>query len=327
MNDFRRLSGGVFIGVLITAIGVIFLLDQMGVVPAGFIFRVFWPVVVIWVGFHATFKSGRFPGSFWGPVLLILGTLWLLDNIDVTHVVIGRLWPLWLIAVGVWMFLRASGRIDWPPRRPPDSTIGPGNNPPADNPCGVPPHPDEVSHGRTWGGGNWTRHDRWNRWVDPTRQGWTDQQPPPSNPTGSPTGNPTGGNPTTEPPPPPPPGSQTGSYSDGDETFEHSVILGGYKRRISSQNFRYGRISTALGGFNLDFTYAGMAGNEAFVYVESIFGGGEIRIPPTWSVSLEAHSIAGGLVDETLRRPDQSSPSKRLIIRGTIMFGGVVVKN
>lgn len=322
MNDFRRLSGGVFVGVLITAIGAIFLLDQMGVVPAGFIFRVFWPVVLIWAGFHATFRSGRFPGSFWGPVLLLLGTLWLLDNIDVTHVAVGRLWPLWLIAVGVWMFLRASGHIDWPPRRPPDSTIGPGNNPPAGN-LGGAPHPDEVRHGTTFAGGNWsegkwTRHDRWNRWVDPTKQGWAEQCPPAGAPPGTP---------TTEPPPPPPPGSQTTSYGDGDDTFEHSVILGGYKRRISSQNFRYGRISTALGGFNLDFTYAGMAGNEAFVYVESIFGGGEIHIPPTWSVSIEAHAIGGGIVDETLRRPDQSSPSKRLIVRGTIVFGGVVVKN
>jgi hypothetical protein len=316
VNDFRRLSGGVFVGVLITVIGVIFLLDQMGVVPAGFIFRVFWPVVLIWVGFHATFRSGRFPGSFWGPVLLLLGTLWLLDNIDVTHVAVGRLWPLWLIAVGVWLFLRASGHIDWPPRRPPpDSTIGPGSNPPVDSPGSAPQHPDEVSHGTTWGGANWTRHDRWNRSVNPTRQGWAEPCPPGASP----------GNPSAEPPPPS--GSQTGNYGDGDDTFEHSVILGGYKRRISSQNFRYGRISTALGGFNLDFTYAGMAGNEAFVYVESIFGGGEIHIPPTWSVSIEAHAIGGGIVDETLRRPDQSSPSKRLIVRGTIVFGGVVVKN
>ncbi len=320
MNDFRRLSGGVFVGVLITAIGVIFLLDQMGVVPAGFIFRIFWPVVLIWVGFHATFKSGRAPGSFWGPVLLLLGALWLLDNINVTHVAVGRLWPLWIIAVGIWLFLRASGHIDWPPYRPPpDSTIGPGCPPPADNPGSTPQHPDEVSRGTTWGGGNWTRHDRWTSGVDPTKQGWA-EQPPGASPSGS----------TTEPSqPPPPPGSQPGNYAYGepDDTFEHSVILGGYKRRISSQNFRYGRISTALGGFNLDFTYAGMAGNEAIVYVESIFGGGEIHIPPTWSVSIEAHAIGGGIVDETLRRPDQSSPSKRLIVRGTIVFGGVVVKN
>jgi hypothetical protein len=285
VNDCRKSHGGLFVGILITSIGVIFLLDQMGVVPARLVFREFWPVVMILVGLRATFRSGRFSGSFWGPVLLLLGSLWLLNNLEVTHIAIHRLWPLWMIAVGIWMLLRATGHVDWPPYGPP---VPPG---------GAPPH----------------RNDRWNRRVDPTRQSWA----------GTSAEGPATGHESSVPPSTAQPTGAEGV----DETFEQTAILSGFKRRIRSQNFRFAKVSTVLGGFQLDFTHAGMAGPEATVYVESIFGGGEIRIPETWGVKIEASAIAGAVVDETYRRPEASPPSKRLVIRGTAVFGGVVIKN
>lgn len=287
MIDSKHPHGGLFVGILITAIGLIFLLDQMGVVPAGFVFRVFWPLVLIWLGLHATFKSGRFPGSFWGPLLILIGSLSLLNNFEITHVAIGRLWPLWIIFIGVWMLLRASGYIDWPPRRPPGPPGG--------------------------AGGPFRRDDWWATRVDPTKQSWN--EPSAHDPA---TGNASSVS---------PPADQATRVEDVDETFEQITILWGFKRRVTSQNFRYAKISTVLGGFQVDFTHAGMAGREALIYVESIFGGGEIRIPETWSVKIEASAIAGAIVDETYRRPDASAPTKRLVVRGTAVFGGVVIKN
>jgi hypothetical protein len=287
VNDCRKSHSGLFVGILITSIGVIFLLDQMGVVPARFVFREFWPVVMILVGLRATFRSGHFSGSLWGPVLVLLGSLWLLNNLAVTHLAIGRLWPLWMIAVGVWMLLRASGHVDWPPYRPPFS------------PGGTRSYPH--------------RHDWRTRGVDPTRQSWA----------GSPAEGPATGDESSVPPAT----AQPTSAEDVDETFQQAAILSGIKRRIRSQNFRFAKVSTVLGGFQLDFTHAGMVGPEATVDVESVFGGGEIRIPETWSVKIETSSVAGAVVDETYRRPDASPPSKRLVIRGTVVFGGVVIKN
>lgn len=94
-----------------------------------------------------------------------------------------------------------------------------------------------------------------------------------------------------------------------------------------SQHFRFGKVSAVFGGFHLDFTAAEMEGNQAVLQIEAVFGGGEIRIPPTWRVSVTAHEIGGAFVDETYSRPDATAPAKVLIIHGTTVFGGVVIKN
>ncbi len=303
MTDGRHPHGGLFIGILVTVIGVIFLLDQMEIVHASYVFQVFWPVILIAVGVQAMVRTGDFRGSFWGPVLVLIGGLWLLNNLAFTHFPVARLWPLWMIAIGVWLLLnkdrnrdfRRFRRRDWKRYGPPQ--------------------------------GDW--------WVNrgaPTQQWWANQpganpQPPPNAP-GPPPAPPSGG-----------PGSASSAHFAGspagcpgvtdsiDDTFERSVIFMSFNRRITSRHFRFGKISAVFGGFHLDFTAAEMEGSQAVVQIEAVFGGGEIRIPPTWRVSVTAHEIAGAIVDETYSRPDAAAPAKVLVIHGTTVFGGVVIKN
>jgi len=105
------------------------------------------------------------------------------------------------------------------------------------------------------------------------------------------------------------------------------VVFMGFNRRITSQHFRYGKVSAVFGGFNLDFRGAEMEGDQAVLQIEAVFGGGEIRIPSTWRVSVTAHEVAGAIVDETYAHPGAAAPAKVLIIHGTTVFGGVVIKN
>jgi len=45
-------------------------------------------------------------------VLIGLGVLFLLDNLGILHWHwMGHLWPLILIAIGVWLFARRTGRV------------------------------------------------------------------------------------------------------------------------------------------------------------------------------------------------------------------------
>ncbi|MGA9882870.1 MAG: DUF5668 domain-containing protein [Candidatus Acidiferrales bacterium] len=331
MIDDRHRHGGLFIGILITVLGVIFLLDQLEIVHAGYLFQVFWPVILIGFGVSILARTNypgdatsgvdvqpyrRHTGQFWGPVLIVIGGLWLLSN--VTHYDMGRLWPLWMIAIGVWLLINREhydelrrSRREWRNSRrygPPPTGWPPSGGPGAGFTPGSGSGPSATSSGfatQEWG-------------ANP--QGPTNVPPPP--PPGSPPGGATSG----------PSASFVGSgfpppADSVDDTFERSVVFMSFNRRIMSRHFRFGKVSAVFGGFHLDFRAAEIEGNQAVLQIEAVFGGGEILIPPTWRVSVTAHEIAGAFADETYSRPDATTPAKVLIIHGTTVFGGVVIKN
>jgi len=260
----RRVSGPphLFLGLLIVTLGVIFFLDQQGIFPARESFHFFWTAVIVFWGIQIVAHARSGSGQLWGAFLILLGALFLVNELGFLHIRIGSLWPVALIAFGVWMLLGATGRL---------------------------PHR--------------TSQD-WLDWGARVRA----RVQPPGNPSGSDTAT-------------PPPGSE-------DAEFIQSVIFSGFKRRITSQHFKYAKIATVFGGFNVDLTRADMDGNQAIIQVESVFGGGEIRIPDTWTVRIEGGALAGAIVDETYPRPsDAPAATKQLIVRGSVVFGGVVIKN
>lgn len=105
-------------------------------------------------------------------------------------------------------------------------------------------------------------------------------------------------------------------------------IFGGGEYRIQSKNFQGGEATAIFGGFEVDLTQADMEKEEASIDITAIFGGGELRIPETWDVSIEGVGIFGGYEDKT-RHPQQnaSTLTKRLIVKGVAIFGGVEIKN
>ena len=118
------------------------------------------------------------------------------------------------------------------------------------------------------------------------------------------------------------------SYGTDEPQFHYSVILSHVERHITSKNFKSGTLSAILGGFEIDLSHADIEGEEAVIYADAIFGGGEIRIPDTWHVVIEGNALFGSFMDETRQRPPEAgAPVKRLIIRGTAVFGGVSIEN
>jgi len=69
--------------------------------------------------------------------------------------------------------------------------------------------------------------------------------------------------------------------------------------------------------------------DEATLHIDAIFGGAEIRVPDTWLVSYQGATMFGGVEDKSrLRRPeDPNSKRKVLLITGSIVFGGLEIKN
>lgn len=112
------------------------------------------------------------------------------------------------------------------------------------------------------------------------------------------------------------------------EDMNSFYLFGGGERKLNTKEFRGGRLFAIFGGYEVDLTRADMAGNEAFIEANAVFGGGEIRVPTTWKVIVQGTGIFGGYNDETQHfQPDANAPSKTLYVRGFTVFGGVEVRN
>ncbi len=108
-----------------------------------------------------------------------------------------------------------------------------------------------------------------------------------------------------------------------DSFISATAILGGFERRISTPALRGGEITAIMGGCELDMRGASIQG-EAVLNVFAFWGGVSIKCPPDWTVVLEGTPILGGFEEKTATPPDNS---KRLIIRGYAVMGGVDVRN
>lgn len=111
--------------------------------------------------------------------------------------------------------------------------------------------------------------------------------------------------------------------SSDDSTINLTAVMGGFERRNNSRDFRGGKITTIMGGCELDLRQADIR-ESATLEVFAIWGGISLKVPEAWSVRLEGMPIMGGFSDET--RPIAGA-TKRLVIRGSVIMGGVEIKN
>lgn len=105
-------------------------------------------------------------------------------------------------------------------------------------------------------------------------------------------------------------------------------VMGGGKRKVTSDHFSGGKVTSIFGGSELDLSSAKMQDKQIVIDVFTIFGGSEIIVPRGWDVHVDVTSIFGGFDDK--RGPvDSTHPEfdKVLIIKGVNIFGGGEVKS
>jgi hypothetical protein len=108
-----------------------------------------------------------------------------------------------------------------------------------------------------------------------------------------------------------------------DDIVDIVAVLGGFERRLTTRDFRGGEITAIMGGCMLDLRDASIV-KEAVVNVFTIWGGINIKVPTDWTVVLNGTPVMGGFTEKTATPPDGS---KRLVIRGYALMGGVEVRN
>jgi hypothetical protein len=111
------LSDRSFVGLLLVALGVMFLLDNTDVLGTERrVVGTYWPALLIAWGLWGLL-SGGFRARMWPLALVVVGVVFLVANLRLYPVSVGQLWPVILVAVGLSFLLRWGGSR--PPRQAP----------------------------------------------------------------------------------------------------------------------------------------------------------------------------------------------------------------
>lgn len=117
-------------------------------------------------------------------------------------------------------------------------------------------------------------------------------------------------------------GESKGTSSDSFvRTF---AMMGGIKLNISSDAFRGGEPSAVMAGIEYDMRGATPASDTVIMDVFAMWGGIELIVPPDWRVLSEVTPLMGGVEDNSV--PPTGTARTTLIVRGTVVMGGVEIK-
>lgn len=113
--------------------------------------------------------------------------------------------------------------------------------------------------------------------------------------------------------------------TDASATLNSVAIMGGVNRKNTSKVFRGGEITAIMGGAEIDLTQATPVPEGAVLELFAMWGGIELTVPGDWTVENRVAPLMGGSEDS--RKVVGTEGTKRLILKGLAIMGGVEVKN
>jgi len=126
-------------------------------------------------------------------------------------------------------------------------------------------------------------------------------------------------------PPGPMPGDQPEQFSKED-FIDVTSVFGGVKKIVVSKNFKGGDITNFMGGTEVNLTQADFNG-AVTIDTTNIFGGTKLIVPASWDVKSDITAIFGGIEDKRDLHTIKPDSNKLLILDGTCMFGGIEIRN
>ena len=115
------------------------------------------------------------------------------------------------------------------------------------------------------------------------------------------------------------------AWTSDDSIISAVAILGGVDRKCSSQGFKGGQLTAVMGGCEIDLREASIVDSPAVIDVFALWGGVELAVPEDWTVTMKTQPIMGGISDRTTA--PRGGSDKNLILKGTVVMGGLEVKN
>lgn len=332
-------------GLMLVAVGVVILMNQTGMTTfsVGDLFRTFWPVILIVVGFQGLFVQ-RSGGYLWNGIVVALGVVFLGRNLGWIEMELGNLFkfivPLAIIWFGLHMIF-GGGRMKrdkhvkdrpdygWNPVTPPmpdfsDTPKGPPPAPPlsddpnapfsdatsAQNP--VPPRA-ETPPSRTE-----SPFPPPNEPHNSSRQGWRNGQARKQH---SASGH-----------------DEYGGWWNSGNASDHHQFIGDFHIGHDYWELRPMNISHFIGDSTLDLTKAQIPLGETKIYVSCFIGDVKVFVPndPALGVQVVSSSLIGdvrvweqkrgGLFNHiSLETPGYSDTDKRVVLIVSAFIGDVRV--
>ncbi|PWE01201.1 LiaF transmembrane domain-containing protein [Marinilabilia rubra] len=121
--------------------------------------------------------------------------------------------------------------------------------------------------------------------------------------------------------------SSSGPKAQDDDVIEEVAIFSGNMKRIESQNFKGGEITSIFGGTELYFNNSKLAPEGANIELANIFGGTKLVVPRDWNVKIKVVSILGGFADKRVYMEEENTSKPTLTLKGVTIFGGGEISN
>ncbi|WP_291529749.1 LiaF transmembrane domain-containing protein [Bacteroides sp. UBA939] len=119
-------------------------------------------------------------------------------------------------------------------------------------------------------------------------------------------------------------GEQQNVSEDG---FLHSnTAFGATRHVVLDELFKGASIRTSFGGTVVDLRRTHIAPGKTYIDVDCSWGGIELFIPSDWKVVIQCNAFLGGCEDERWKGANINQECI-LIIRGSISFSGLVIKD
>lgn len=107
--------------------------------------------------------------------------------------------------------------------------------------------------------------------------------------------------------------------------LDYATVFSGANKKVVTNDFQGGKISSVFGGMTLDLRNAKIAKNGTVTLEASaVFGGLKIIVPKTWRVDGSLSGVFGGFTNSTVV-PDK--PEGTLNVKGSGVFGGGEIVN
>jgi lia operon protein LiaF len=335
-----------FWGMIIVAVGILFLLNQIGVISMsiGEIFSTFWPVFMIVFGIQALLLQSA-GGFWWNPIVILLGFFFLGQNLNWFDWSLGDairlVWPVALILFGIGMIFQGKGRgkcsgktndlrsgEQWNPITPPSPP-----NPPM--PPGPPPAPPEWDEFRSNESANLGNYPNGAGQPNATTRGPNLSKAPM-------------GEKVT------PPDEHSQSYEwkpkqehkdwwqghdwSNPDRINHSRFIGDVHLGNEYWELRPMSISHFIGDTTLDLTKAQIPIGETRVYVSSFIGDVKVFVPNDLGVGIQVVSSCligdvkvldqkrGGVFNQmSVETPSYADTDKRVVLVVSSFIGDVRV--
>lgn len=121
----------------------------------------------------------------------------------------------------------------------------------------------------------------------------------------------------------PEPGAATaGTTGDG---LDIKQIFSGTSRRIDSQDFRGGVVEVIFGSAEIDLRGVRLSGGEANLALSVLFGGIELMVPHEWQVLVDGSPVLGSIESKKATIPD-AGKTGTLRIKASALFGSIEIK-